>query len=493
MQKMNEKNESFPTGRLMEHPNTYIHDELLYPQFQYEIKNLLVYYIAIEKVMSIEYERMGILSSEDLHSILEALDRITDHSLVADPSKNMTDILFAIEQNVKSNISSDIVAWHLDRSRNDVQATAQLMFARDQLLEIITDLNLLADCIQPLAMEHTSTQMPGYTHYQSAQIISVGFYFSGVLEQISQVVERLCFHWRSIDECPLGSGAMAGLELPWDRERMATMLGFEKCCRHALKGIASKDFMLLIGAELSNASVTFSRFITDFMNWGSSDYRFFDLPDNLCSISSAMPQKKNFTILERIRGKFAHIPAYYMDIVMGQQRTPYTNMVETSKEGGNQFSILMATMSTAIQLLTHVVPNMKFDAVHMNERCKVEFFGGFSLANQLTLKFNISYREAQILAGKYITFMIDQHRIPEDVDAEYLQLLCVEAGYSVEISSTMLKQCFSTDEALLTKRSKGSTHPDEVLYLLSLQQQEHILKWEEINKLKKQSQTYVFC
>ncbi|ODP30125.1 Argininosuccinate lyase [Paenibacillus nuruki] len=493
MQKINGKNEDLPTGRLMEYPNTYIHDQVLYPQFQYETKNFLGYYIAIEKVMSIEYERMGMFSSEALHSILQALDQINYHSLMADPSKNMTDILFAIEHYVKSKVPQDIALWHLDRSRNDVQATAQLMFARDQLLEIITDLHLLADCIHPLAIEHTYTKMPGYTHYQSAQIISVGFYFSGVLEQISQVVERLCFHWRSIDECPLGSGAMAGLELTWDRERIAKMLGFEKCCRHALKGVASKDFMLLIGSELSNASVTFSRFLTDFMNWGSSDYRFFDLPDHLSSISSAMPQKKNFTIFERIRGKFAHIPAYYMDIVMGQQRTPYTNMVETSKEGGSQFSILMTTMSTAIQLLTHVIPNMKFDVVHMNERCKTEFFGGFSLANQLTLTFNIPYREAQILAGKYITLMIEQHRIPEDIDVEYLQLLCVEAGYLVEISSIMLNQCFSTDEALLTKCSKGSTHPDEVLHLLSLQQQAHILKWKEITKLKEQSQTYVFC
>ncbi|WP_322905159.1 argininosuccinate lyase [Paenibacillus sp. SGZ-1009] len=493
MQKFNGKTENLLTGRLLELPSTYIHDHILYPQFQYEVQHLLEYYITIEKVMAIEYERLGMLTPEALQTVLQALDQIDQDSLVADPGENMTDILFAIERHVNRHVPERIAAWHLDRSRNDVQATAQLMLARDRLLDLIADLYILAERMQPLATEHAYTQMPGYTHYQSAQLISVGFYLAGMSEQIMQVAERLYQHWQSLDECPLGSGAMAGLELPWDRQRMAQMLGFEKCCRHALTGVASKDFMLLIGAELSNASVTFSRFMTDFMHWGSSEYRFFDLPDHLSSISSAMPQKKNFTILERIRGKFAHIPAYYIDIVMGQQRTPYTNMVETAKEGGSGFATLINTMSMALQLLTYVLPHMKFNVEHMRERCKAEFFGGFSLANQLTLMFAIPYRTAQILAGQYITRMIEQHRMPDDIDVDYLQHLCTAAGYTVMISPAMLKQCFSAAEALFAKRSAGSTHPEEVLQLLSLQQKERSLQWQKLNIAKERSQTYLFC
>ncbi|MFB6366768.1 argininosuccinate lyase [Paenibacillus elgii] len=478
------------TGRLLEQPSTFIHDEILNPQFKYEVKHLLPYYIRIEKVISMEYERMGLLDTEALQDILLQLDQIDIETLAGNPQENMTDILFAIERYVEQHTSHSITAWHLDRSRNDVQATAQVMLARDKLLEIIEAFLLLAEEMHPLAQEHIDVRMPGYTHYQSAQIISVGFYFAAMIEQVGQTIDRLQSHWGSMDECPLGSGAMSGLELPWDRTRMARMLGFERYCRHALMGVASKEFMLLIGAELSTASVTLTRFVTDFMNWGSSEYRFLHLPDHLCGISSAMPQKKNFTILERIRGKLTHIPAYYMDLVMGQQRTPYTNLVETAKEGGSNFLTMLTTMRSAIQLLTHVISHMRFDREQMERLCSKEFFGGFSLANQLTLQFDLPYRKAQIVAGKYITAMIDQGRLPADVDPHLLRELCSELGYPAEIQEDVLIRCFSAESGLSMKQSAGSTHPDQMAALLSIQERERTLQWNDLHKKKEQSRTY---
>ncbi|SHN84636.1 argininosuccinate lyase [Paenibacillus sp. ov031] len=479
------------TGRLKEQPNTFIHDEILYPQFKYEVQHLLPYYIQIEKVISMEYTRMGLLEHEALQHILLQLDKLDIDTLVGNPQENMTDILFAIERYVEQNTSHSITAWHLDRSRNDVQATAQVMLARDQLLNMMEALLSLADAIHPLAMQHIHTKMPGYTHYQSAQIISPGFYFAAILEHIGQTIGRFQNHWTSLDECPLGSGAMSGLELQWDRVNMARMLGFERECRHALMGVASKDFMLLIGAELSNVSVTLTRFMTDFMNWGSSEYRFLQLPDHLCGISSAMPQKKNFTILERIRGKLAHIPAYYLDLVMGQQRTPYTNLVETAKEGGSHFLTMLETMNSAIQLLTHVITHVSFDQEQMERVCNEQFFGGFSLANQLTLQCDVPYRNAQIIAGKYITAMIKQRRGPLDVDSELLRTICGEMGYVSKLHDEILIQCFSAESGLSAKQSSGSTHPDQVAELLSIQERERALTWEYVQNAKERSGTYL--
>ncbi|GAC44500.1 argininosuccinate lyase [Paenibacillus popilliae] len=493
MNLFNELGQSAITGRLLEQPSTFIHDEILHPQFTYEVEHLLPYYLRIEKVISMEYARMGLLDMEALQAIILQLDQIDIETLVGNPQANMTDILFAIERYVEQNTSHSMTAWHLDRSRNDVQATAQVMLARDKLLEIIEAFLLLSDAMHPLAQEHVHVRMPGYTHYQSAQIISVGFYFTAMNEQIGHTIDRLHSQWMSMDTCPLGSGAMSGLELPWDRMRMAQMLGFTRYCRHALMGVASKEFMLLIGAELSTASVALTRFVTDFMNWGSSEYRFMDLPDHLCGISSAMPQKKNFTVLERIRGKLAHIPAYYIDLVMGQQRTPYTNMVETAKEGGSNLLTMLATMQTAVQLLTYVISHMRFDREQMERLCTKEFFGGFSLANQLTLRFDIPYRKAQIVAGKYITAMMDQGRLPADVDPHLLQELCRELGYPAEIQADVLIRCFSAESGLTIKKSLGSTHPDQVAALLSIQERERTLRWKDLHKKQEQSRTYLLC
>lgn len=491
MNLFNELGQSAITGRLLEQPSAFIHDEILHPQFTYEVTHLLPYYLRIEKAIAMEYARMGLLDMEALQAIILQLDQIDIETLVGNPQENMTDILFAIERYVEQNTSRSMTAWHLDRSRNDVQATAQVMLARDKLLEIIEAFLLLSDAMHSLAQEHVHVRMPGYTHYQSAQIISVGFYFTAMNEQIGHTIDRLHSLWTSMDACPLGSGAMSGLELPWDRMRMARMLGFERYCRHALMGVASKEFMLLIGAELSTASVALTRFVTDFMNWGSSEYRFMDLPDHLCGISSAMPQKKNFTVLERTRGKLAHIPAYYLDLVMGQQRTPYTNMVETAKEGGSNLLTMLATMQTAIQLLTYVISHMRFDREQMERRCNKEFFGGFSLANQLTLRFDIPYRKAQIVAGKYITAMMDQGRLPTDVDPHLLQELCRELGYPAEIQADVLTRCFSAESGLSMKQSLGSTHPDQVAALLSIQERERTLRWKGLHNKQEQSRTYL--
>ncbi|MFB5676040.1 argininosuccinate lyase [Paenibacillus terreus] len=491
MNPINEFNRSMLTGRLLDQPNSFIHDEILNPQFRYEVNHLLPYYILIEKVITREYERMGLLGSEALQNIMFLLDQIDPETLVGSPQGNMTDILFAIECYVEQNASNPITAWHLDRSRNDVQATAQLMLARDKLLEIVESLLELSDETHKLAQEHIDVRMPGYTHYQSAQIISVGFFFTALIEQLGKIIDRLISQWGSIDECPLGSGAMSGLELQWDRKRMACMLGFERPCRHALMGVASKEYMLLIGAELSTASVTLTRFVTDFMNWGSSEYRFIDLPDHLCGISSAMPQKKNLTVLERIRGKLAHISAYYVDFVMGQQRTPYTNLVETAKEGGSNFLSMLTTMHLAIKLLTHVISNMQFNRDRMDKICNQEFFGGFSLANYLTQQFDIPYRISQIVAGKYITSMIEHDRLPADVDQRLLQELCLEFGFPTVIKEDVLARLFSADAGLSMKQSLGSTHPDQVAALLSIQERERKIQREDLRKKKEQCQTYL--
>jgi argininosuccinate lyase len=491
MNPINELNRSILTGRLLDQPSSFIHDEILAPQFRYEVNHLLSYYILIEKVITIEYERMGLLGAEARQDIMFLLDRIDDKTLAGSPQDNMTDILFAIERYVERNANHPIAAWHLDRSRNDVQATAQLMLAKDKVLEIIESLLLLSDETHKLAQEHIDVRMPGYTHYQSAQIISVGFFCTALIEQLGKSIDRLVSQWVSIDECPLGSGAMSGLELEWDRKRMARMLGFERPCRHALMGVANKDFMLIIGAELSTASVTLTRFVTDFMNWGSSEYRFIDLPDHLCGISSAMPQKKNLTVLERIRGKLTHISAYYVDLVMGQQRTPYTNLVETAKEGGSNFLTMLTTMHSAVKLLTHVISNMKFNRDQMDKICNQEFFGGFSLANYLTQQFDIPYRTSQIIAGKYITGMIEQERLPMDADQRLLQELCLEYGYPTEIKEDVLFCLFSADSGLSLKQSLGSAHPDQVAALLSMQERERKIQWGDLRKKKEQSQTYL--
>lgn len=262
---------------------------------------------------------------------------------------------------------------------------------------------------------------------------------------------------------------MAGQQLPWARERMAELLGFSGVQRHSLVAVASREWLLKIAGELCLFSTALSRFVTDFIQWGSSAYRFIDLPDELAGISSAMPQKKNFPILERIRGKTAHIGAFYVDFLMAQRNTAYSNLVETSKEGGSFTLPLFTTIKSAVRLLTAVIQQASFHTERMREACEQEFMGGFTLANLLTLSCDIPYRKSQVIVGRYVTEAMKRQFSPWQIDSELLQEICHQYGYRQKLTPGMLMDVSSIDQNLRSKVSSGSTSPQEVRTMLELQ------------------------
>lgn len=461
------------SGRVQSVPAELLDEEVLQHQFAYELQHFLPYYLQIEKAFLKEYLRLELLSVEAATEIEQVLDRIDEHTLQADRQANLSDILFAIERCVEGQVTRFPANWHIDRSRNDIQATAQLMFARERLLRVIELLLAFSAVVLVQADQVRDLPLPGYTHYQAAQILTAGFYLAALNEQLGKTLQRLLTLLDEINECPLGSGAMAGLELAWDRQKLAQLLGFARPVRHALVGVASKEWLLHIAGELSTCSVALSRFATDLITWGSSEYQLIDLPDSLSGISSAMPQKKNFPVLERIRGKTAHISAYYLDFVLAQRNTAYTNLVETAKEGGSNFLAMTETMETLLKLFTTVVQHLVFRPERLALLCARDFFGGFALANVLTLRAGVPVRQAQVLAGRYIVGMLQQQRLPQDVDLPFLQALCLEQGYGLSIEEHTLRQIFSPAYNLVKKQTAGSTNPQEVAALLALQAQEY--------------------
>ncbi|MDN4524094.1 argininosuccinate lyase [Fictibacillus fluitans] len=475
------------TGRILASPSSLLHEEILKPQFDYELEHLLPFYIQIEVAMTQEYKRMGLLDEEVSEEIIGLLNVITPAEIKADPKSNMSDICFAIEQYIENHLQQPAVKWHVDRSRNDVQATAQLMFARRCLAEMIAEFALLVEDTIQLCEENVSVPMPGYTHYQSAQIITIGFYFTAVTETLQKTLGRLLRLYEEINECPLGAGAMAGMELEWDREALAETLGFSRPCPHALVSVASKDWMVKIASECSNAAVSISRFVTDLITWGSSEYQFFTLPDEMSGISSAMPQKKNFPVLERIRGRTAHLTSYYFDIVNSQRNTPFTNLVETAKEGGAHFYHLAVSMKSVLKLFSAVMKGIQFKEDRLYELCTKDFYGGFSVANMLTLRASIPYRQAQVIAGKYIVSMLQQNRKPTEIDVDCFNKQCEAAGFVSPLSEEHLLEAFEVQQSLLKKQTLGSTNPMEVERLLHkqkqyyLEQQRLILNLMEVN------------
>lgn len=461
------------TGRVAADPARLLHEDVLEPQFRYEIEHLLPAYLAVEAVFAFEYHRMGLITHDEANTITRILHEIEPSTLTADPGVNLSDIAFAIERHVADHIGVPIPRWHVDRSRNDLQACAQLMFGRDLLFGIAEGLLTFGDEVRQTASRYTDTPMPGYTHLQPAQVITPGFYLAALSDQVRHTLDRLGATYDELNHCPLGAGAMAGQELPWDRERMARLLGFAGAREHALVSVASRAWASEITGELALFGVTLSRFVTDLMTWAGGEYGFADLPDELSGISSAMPQKKNFPILERIRGKTGHLVAAHVDLLSGLRNTPYANSVEVSKEATAPLRGACVHLGTTLRLATAVVAGLRFDTGRMRSACEREYLGGFTLANLLTMDSDVPWRTAQVIAGQYIVAAAERGLAPRDYDPDLLRDVAAQHGHRPVDAAAALGEAFDVERNLSRKCSPGSANPAAVRALLDRQAVEY--------------------
>jgi argininosuccinate lyase len=462
------------TGRLAATPARLLHEEILAPQFRFEAEHLLPHYLAAERALVGEYERMGLLDSAAAGAVRSALDTAATELADADPEANLSDLAFAIERHVLARCAGveGLGVWHADRSRNDLQATAQRMHTRALLHAVARAAADLVSTVHGQATRTLAAPMPGMTHFQPAQVSTPGFHFAALAGQLLHTLRRLLHTDDLLDACPLGAGAMTGQQLPWDRDRLAAELGFARPEPHALTAVASRRAAAEVTAELSLLGTELSRFVTDLITWCGGDCRYAELPDELAAISSAMPQKKNYPVLERIRGKTAHLTAFHVDVLTGQRNTPYTNLVEVSKEAGAHLHAAATTALLVLRLLDTVVAGLRFDEARMRSACTAEFLGGFALANRLTLDEGVPWRQAQVIAGRYVVAAIAAGRTPAEPDPDLLRKAAAADGFEVADPLRHLTAAFDVDRGLTSLLTSGSAHPDRVAELLAAQRAE---------------------
>lgn len=457
------------TGRISQPPAALLHDEILAPQFAYDSRYMLGHYLRIEKALLLESQRLGMLTAAQARAIASALDHIADTGLVADPALNLSDLSFAIEVAVKGLLEEPVPAWRVDRSRNDFQACAQLSLGRAQTVLTATEILRCTTAVHELAYRHVDDVMPGYTHLQAAQVISPAFYLSALTEHLLHTTERLLVGYDSGDACPLGAGAMSGQLLPWDRTRLAHLLGYSSATPNALVSVASRGWLLELASECATFGVGMSRFLTDLMTWAGGEYGFVELPDELAGISSAMPQKKNYPILERLRGQSTHALSWYVDVATSQRATPFGNTVEVSKEGSAQLVQQMDGLRSMLRLATAVFDNLTFRVDRLRERCEREYLGAFSLATELTLHDGLPWREAQVVTGKYVLAAQRDGRPSSDGDQELLLAIASSHGYRADHTAKALNGILRSRDELASRATLGSAAPAETTALLDRQ------------------------
>ncbi|MCX7828424.1 MAG: argininosuccinate lyase [Thermanaerothrix sp.] len=363
---------------------------------------------------SIAHARMlrqvGIISEEDLALIegglLEILEEVRSGEFVPDPC--LEDVHMNVEARLTAKVGPSGAKLHSGRSRNDQVATAVRLYLRRRLRDLKLSLGGLLRSLLELSKRHEDVIVPGYTHLQQAQPISLGHYWMSHFWAFMRDGERLDFAMRSLRLCPLGAGALAGSTLPLDRFMTARELGFEGPTENSLDTVAQRDVLLDVHYFCLSCGLHWSRLCEDLIIYASREFGWMDLPDQFCTGSSMMPQKKNPDVLELSRGKASGVLGRFVDLACMVKGLPLTYNRDLQEDKRGLFESLNVTQSV-LSVLSALLEGVQVD----KDRGVKAFEDGLALATDVAeylVVRNVPFREAHEKVGKLVRWCVDNRR-----------------------------------------------------------------------------------
>jgi len=316
------------------------------------------------------------------------------------------DIHMNIETILTERIGEAGKRLHTGRSRNDQVAVDIRMYLRDECNDISQMLTELTKTIVSLAEEHTETIMPGYTHLQKAQPVTLAHHLMAYYEMFSRDLGRLTDCTKRMNVMPLGSGALAGTTYPLDREFVANELGFDSVSMNSLDGVSDRDFCIELASALSIIMMHLSRFCEELILWSSHEFSFVEMDDAYSTGSSIMPQKKNPDVAELIRGKTGRVYGHLMGLLTTMKGIPlaYNKDMQEDKE---PIFDAVDTVKLCLPVFCDMIRTMKVRKDNMLKGAKGGFTNATDVADYLVKK-GVPFREAHGIVGRMVFYAIEK-------------------------------------------------------------------------------------
>ncbi len=383
-------------------------------------KNLALYDIRGSIAHAKMLGKQRIIPQEDAEKIIKGLEEIKKEIQEGkfQWKKELEDVHMNIEKALIEKIGDVGGKLHTGRSRNDQVITAFRLYLKEETKNIIQLLKQLKKALLKKAEETVDIVMPAYTHLQRAQPIRLAHYFLAYLEMYNRDEERFKDNLKRIDQLPLGSGALAGVDFPLDREFVAKELGFSEIMRNSLDATASRDAVIEF---LSNASIcmaNLSRQSEDLIIWNSAEFSFVELPDKLTTGSSIMPQKKNPDVLELIRGKVGRVYGDLVALLTIVKGLPMAYNRDLQEDKEPVFDAVK-TLKGSIIGMTKIIEGLKPRKDIMEKAA-----GGFALATDLAnylVRKGLPFRQAHHVVGQIVGYLTQQGRELESITLEELK------------------------------------------------------------------------
>lgn len=437
---------------------------------------LIGYDIWGSQAHAIMLARQNIITDADLKEILywlrKAEDDYQNGTLTLDPNKE--DVHMNVESYLIENAGIEFGGkLHTARSRNDQVLVDARLYIRDEILNVKRGISTLCEAFLSIAKEHVDTVMPGYTHTQHAQPISLGFWATAYVSMFLRDQKRLQAAYELVNMNPLGACALAGTTFSIDRNITTDLLGFDSTHEHALDVISSRDFIAETLFALSLAMANLSRISEELVYWTTYEFGIAELDDAYSSGSSIMPQKKNADIAELTRGRTGRVYGALMDLLTNLKGLPlgYNRDFQEDKPPlWEAFDIVKACLG----ILPNLLNTTEFKTDRMTDLVNANFATATELANYLVKEHQISFRESHEIVGWLVGELVAQEKT--FLDWELTQNLLKQKDIDLPISE--LQQILDAELAIQNNQSLGGTSPAEVSRMIDSSE-------EQLNEIAK--------
>ncbi|MEM2714825.1 MAG: argininosuccinate lyase [Candidatus Bathyarchaeia archaeon] len=432
---------------------------------EWDVK-ILKHVLDINKAHIIMLIERGIIPGGEGSKILEVLLEL-DSDFPLKSKSDVEDIHVLVEEEVIRRVGMDVGGnINIAKSRNDQVATAIRMALREEILSIMGAALALQESLLEVAGKNTDTIIPGYTHLQPAQPITLAHYLLAQFDALQRDLERLLDAYKRVNLCPMGAGALATTSFLISRERIAELLGFGGLIENSIDAVRSRDFLLEILAALSIMAVNLSHFVEDLIIWSSMEFGLIVLPDGFTSTSSIMPQKKNPDVLEVIRARISLILSDFMAASMMLKGLPSTYNLDF-QEATPRLWDACSVVRESLKLLSELTRGLKVKA-EVSDKPFLSFMAATELANMLVRSYHLPFRVAHKIVGSLVKTLIDSGKTLSDATPPLLAEISARfLDQPIYVGEEDLRGAVSLRGVVDSHKIRGGPSRDEVERMLS--------------------------
>nr|WP_234002338.1 argininosuccinate lyase [Erythrobacter sp. AP23] len=400
--------------------------------------------------------KKGIVSATDAKAIDEGLQQVAvEYERDGVPEDwDLEDIHMTVEARLTEIVGPAAGRLHTARSRNDQVATDFRMWVRSTMQRAIAGIDAVLGALVARAEEHADSIMPGFTHLQTAQPVTLGHHLLAYFEMLMRDRSRFADALTRLDECPLGSAALAGTGFDLDREMTAEALGFARPTRNSLDAVSDRDFALDYLMAASQCSLHLSRLAEEFIIWASQPFGFVELPDTLSTGSSIMPQKRNPDAAELVRGHAGRVIGCATSLMVTMKGLPLAYSKDMQDDKPPVFEAA-GLLDLSLAAMAGMVADSGFDTARMRQAAEAGHATATDLADWLVRQADIPFREAHHITGAAVKLAEDKRVALDGLTIEDLK------GIDERIDERVF-DALSVDASVAARASYGGTAPVRV-------------------------------